>query len=365
MWVDVDDDGWPDLFVTVMGSSNTNRNRLYRNRGDGSFIEITGEPLVNERADWGAAAWADYDNNGDLDVFIASGSDVGYTGPVALYRNDGACHFTKMTTNEVGLLASERVGSHSCAWGDYDNDGWIDLFVANGYDDYGITDPRQCLLYRNNGDGTFTKIISGSLANEWGAVLTANWVDYDNDGFLDLFETTHPTTETFVNRLYHNNGNSNSWLCLKCVGTASPRWGTGAKVRVNATIRGTPMWQLRLIDAGGSSWGGQSFVAHFGLGDATNVDVLHIEWTSGIVQELHNVPAKQYLTVTEPTRLQMSQPGQLQIQCWKGMSYSVESSPDLRDWNPLATVTNLTGKLQWTDPDAPGQSTRFYRAVKP
>lgn len=167
-----------------------------------------------------------------------------------------------------------------------------------------------------------------------------------------------------MNKLYHNNGNSNNWLCVKCVGTSSPRWGTGAKVRAKATIRGKEICQLRLIDAGGYSWGGQSFVAYFGLGDATNVDILRIEWTSGTVQELHNVPVKQYLTVTEPTRLQMTQPGQLQIQCWKGMSYSIECSSNLAGWTPMATVTNVAGTLQWTDPNASGLSTRFYRVLK-
>jgi hypothetical protein len=147
------------------------------------------------------------------------------------------------------------------------------------------------------------------------------------------------------------------------VGTSSSRDGTGAKVRAKATIRGKEMSQLRLINSGGNGWGGLSFVAHFGLGDATNVDVLRIEWSSGIVQELHNVPAKQYLTVTEPARLSMPSLGKLNIQCWKGMAYRIEGSPDLSAWTLLAAVTNLTGKLQWTDPGAPGRSGRFYRAV--
>ncbi len=102
------------------------------------------------------------------------------------------------------------------------------------------------------------------------------------------------------------------------------------------------------------------------LGDATNVDVLRIEWPSGIVQELKKLPVKQSLTVTEPAKLSMPHAGELHIQCWKGMAYWVESSPDLGTWTPLALVTNLNlmGGIQWTDPDALGQSTRFYRAVK-
>jgi hypothetical protein len=75
------------------------------------------------------------------------------------------------------------------------------------------------------------------------------------------------------------------------------------------------------------------------------VDVLRIERTSGTVQELYNIPAEQYLTVTEPARLSMPSPGEVHIQCWKGMAYRVEGSPDLATWTPLTTVTNLTGKL--------------------
>jgi hypothetical protein len=353
VWVDVDGDGRLDVFISAADT-----NRLFLGLADGTFLQVTGDPLLSESWDPGGVAWADYDNDGDLDVFLASSRDQGFSGPVFLYRNDGSGHFTKMTTNDVGSLLGERVNSFFCAWGDYDNDGWLDLFVGNGYSE---NDRRHSLLYRNNGDGTFTKITTGSPANDWGAVVGVNWVDIDRDGFLDLFCTEHDGSGSTPNRLYRNNGNSNNWLCVQCVGTSSPRWGTGAKVRVKATIRGKEMCQLRLIDAGA---GGQSFIAHFGLGDATSVDVLRIEWTSGIVQEIHNVPVRQYLTVTEPTKLRMDQEGELQIQCWKGMAYAIECSTNLLDWSMAATVTNLFGKLQWTDPGVPGPSARFYRAVK-
>jgi len=357
-WVDVDNDGWPDLFVSNYQGTNC----LYRNTGNGGFIKVTGDPLVSEVGAWYGAAWADYDNDRSLDAFVTAADYPDPASlPVALYHNDGTGHFTKTTTNDVGPLASEMLNSWACTWGDYDNDGWLDLFAANGYE---RSQACKCVLYHNNGDGTFTKITTGSPVNETGGVLGANWVDIDHDGFLDLFISEHDLGGSTPNCLYRNNGNSNNWLCVQCVGTSSPRWGTGAKVRVKATIRGREMWQLRLIDAGGSPVGGQSFVAHFGLGDATNVDMLRIEWTSGIVQELKNVPVRQYLTVTEPTRLQMAQPGQLQIHCWKGMSYSIECSSNLAAWTPMATVTNVTGTLQWTDPDAPGKSTRFYRVLK-
>jgi enediyne biosynthesis protein E4 len=362
VWVDVDGDGWQDLFVTTWPNG---LNGLYRNTGAGGFVKVTDEPLVTERNNWGEAAFADYDNDGDLDVLIltfdhANGS---YTGPVALYRNDGQGHFAKMTATQIGPLANERVNSFSAAWGDYDNDGWLDVYIANGVQGGGS---RPDLLYRNNGDGTFTKVTNGSPATEpgagWGAVL----LDLNNDGFLDVVSFKHAAPDNTLQRYYRNNGNSNNWLNVKCVGTASPRSGTGTKVRVKATIRGQSMWQLRVIDPGGFA-NAQNFTAHFGLGDATSVDVLRIEWTSGQVQELQNVPVKQCLMVTEPARLAMPSVGQLRIQCWKGMACTIESSPDLISWTPLATLTNLnlTGGMQWTDPTAPGRTAYFYRVVSP
>jgi hypothetical protein len=241
----------------------------------------------------------------------------------------------------------------------------VDLFVAGGWWDGQAHVHTKSFLYHNNGDGTFTPVRTGSPVNDVTDANGAYWVDYNRDGFLDLFVWAHGHEPVSApNLLYRNNGNSNNWLCVNCVGTSSPRDGTGAKVRAKATIRGKQMWQLRLINSGGSGWGGQSFVAHFGLGDATNVDLLRIEWTSGIVQELYNVPAKQYLTVTEPARLSMPTPGEVHIQCWKGMAYRIDASPDLSSWTPVATVTNLAGRLQWTDTNAPGQGERFYRGVK-
>jgi len=302
----------------------------------------------------------DYDNDGDLDVFVPYLGFPSGTGLAALYRNDGSFHFTKMTTNDVGSLAAERLSSWTCAWGDYDNDGWIDLIVANGWLQ---SDRVQCLLYHNNGDGTFSRVTTGSPANEVGAVISVNWVDYDQDGFLDLFCTVHDESALVSNRLYQNNGNSNAWLEVKCIGTSSPRWGTGAKVRVKATIHGKEMWQVRLIDAGGTPWGGQSFVAHFGLGDAAMVDALRIEWSSGIVQELHHLPAKQLLTMIEPAQLGVTGPGQFRIGSWPGMVFEVQASTNLPNWQPVAVVTNLAGTQKFTDPDITRSTARFFRVM--
>jgi len=130
-------------------------------------------------------------------------------------------------------------------------------------------------------------------------------VDYDNDGFLDLFVTNggfwaqNNGGALLTNFLYRNNGNSNNWLTIKLVGTISNRSAIGAKVRVQARIRGKTMWQVRQIFGGDSQSNEQPHDAHFGLGDATNVDLVRIEWPSGIVQTMTNVAVKQFLTVVE------------------------------------------------------------------
>lgn len=247
----------------------------------------------------------------------------------------------------------------TAAWADLDNDGYLDLFVAR----YDAPGPNP--IFHNNGDGTFTRVMEPSLQAIQAEAWTYCWGDFDNDGFLDLATFKHPLPDNSLARYYRNNGNSNTWLNVKCVGTFSPRSAAGTKVRVQATIHGQPMWQLRVIDLGGFVMG-QNFTAHFGLGDATHVDVLRIEWTSGVVQELTNVAVQQYLTVTEPSKLEMPRPGELQLQCWKDMSYTIEGSSDLETWTSLISLTNLnlTGGLQWTDPDAATQSVRFYRAQR-
>jgi len=120
---------------------------------------------------------------------------------------------------------------------------------------------------------------------------------------------------------------------------------------------------MREVSGNGAWSGGIGPLAHFGLGDATNVDLVRIEWPSGIVQELRNVPANQVLTVTEPARLEMTQPGELRIQCWRGQAFDLEASNDLSTWTRIGSVTNTTGVLTWTDPDGAQSPDRFYRVL--
>jgi hypothetical protein len=186
------------------------------------------------------------------------------------------------------------------------------------------------------------------------------WFDYDNDGFLDvcLLNGDDNVSIWTANQLFHNNGNANAWLTVKPIGTVSNRDGVGAKVRVLATYAGESRWQRRDITGGGLSNGNHRY-AHFGLGDATKVDTLRIEWPSGIVQEFRDVAAKEILTVTEPSRLIPQGVGAFQIQCWINQSFEVEASTDLASWSTVATVTNTTGTLVFEDAEADQHASRY------
>ena len=99
------------------------------------------------------------------------------------------------------------------------------------------------------------------------------------------------------------------------------------------------------------------------LGAVTIIDTVRIEWSSGTVQELHRVALNQFLTLTEPAGLLVSGPGAFRVHSWKGMAFEVQASIDMKQWSPVTTVTNLTGTLEFTDPDAANLMLRFYRAV--
>jgi hypothetical protein len=303
VWADYDNDGLPDLFVANARNFSNNslqESFLYHNLGHGSFEKVTTGPLVTTLAGLNSAAWADYDNDGFLDLFVCGEG----TGTVAqkrtLYHNDGKGGFAEATS--AGSIDSDADFDEGCAWEDYDNDGYIDLVVSSG----GSAGARNLSLYHNNGDGTFTEVTLGALVNSPGDGGGLAWADVNNDGFPDLFVANFQQWATAPNALWINKGNSNNWLTITCMGTVSNRAAIGAKVRVHATIGGKAMWQMRVIGTGAGYASQNELRAHFGLGDATVADEVRIEWPSGIVQTLSNVAVKQFLTVTESANLSPS-----------------------------------------------------------
>ncbi|MCZ7636821.1 MAG: CRTAC1 family protein [Verrucomicrobia bacterium] len=315
---------------------------MYHNNGQGCFTAVSIPPTRRALA----GAWGDYDNDGRLDLCAASPVSISH-----FYRNLGE-----------GLLEPAKTGvtiqgvHNSAVWADYDNDGWLDLFLT-GIDK---------ALYRNLGNGTLSQVHIGSIAAEppgaGAATYNGLWFDYNNDGFLDLYITAgddNGITRT-PSFMYRNNGNSNTWLRIKLVGTVSNRDGVGAKVRVQARRYGRSHWQRRDI-SGGDVYNGHHLIAHFGLGNAVRADLVRIEWPSGTVQELRNVPLNQMLTVTEPPALEALGEGRLRLLCWQRQNYELEVSDDLDTWTSLGVVATDVNRPVVLDPGAAQRPYRFYR----
>jgi hypothetical protein len=345
-WGDYDNDGWPDLVIAGDGTPSL----LLHNERNGRFTKIMND-FSRRTSNW-SVAWGDYDNDGFIDLFSGNNNQRN-----RLHRNNGDGTFTTVTT---GIIATDAAAqSWDCAWGDFDNDGWLDLFVANASFNGGGRD----YLYRNNGDGTFIKITAAPVATELTDSVGGGcaWGDYDRDGFIDLFIANHLGR----NILYHNGGNTNHWLVVKCNGRVSNRSAIGAKVRVRAMIGGKDFWQLREI-SGGHGYASQNAIeAHFGLGDADIAKTVRIEWPSGLVQEFGDVDVQQILTVTEPAHLGASHTNgslQLSLRGGKLLSYTLERSTNLVQWEKVLTITNQTGS---TSLDMPAdEKSGFFRALE-
>lgn len=277
-WGDYDNDGDPDLFVANMFGEN---NFLYSNNGDGTFTKITSGPVVNDREGSVGGSWGDYDNDGDLDLFVANTYDHNNF----LYSNNGDGSFTRIMS---GPLVNDGGRSTGSAWGDYDNDGDLDIFVGN-FD-------RNNYLYENNGEGVFSRITTGDIVSDSANSRGAAWSDYDNDGDLDLFVANLENQDNF---LYRNNGNSNNWINIKLVGVASNASAIGARVKVKATISDADTWQLSEVASESGRMGENSLNVEFGLGNASTVDSMVIQWPSGIKQVFQNTEVNQFLTIEE------------------------------------------------------------------
>lgn len=189
-WADYDNDGDLDLYVCNSGGNL--KNLLFRNDGGGVFTSISGQGIVNDLANARVGAWGDYDNDGDMDVFVANENNQSN----GLYRNEGDGTFTRILSGQIFTDGGDSFGA---SWGDYDNDDDLDLFVAN----WGNEDN---FLYANNGDGTFTKITTGPVVSDGGYSIGSAWGDIDNDGDLDLFVANGFGPASEVDFLYYNNG---------------------------------------------------------------------------------------------------------------------------------------------------------------
>lgn len=285
-WTDIDADGDLDLFVTNENNQNEN---IYRNDGPSSFVKLTNNSLVTNMASTMSSSWGDYDNDGDLDVFLANDRSTN-----ALFRNEGNFNFIKVAGDTVVRTPSR---SFSSAWSDIDNDGDLDLFVTNSF---GTTKKQFNFFYINDGLGNFTRNNTDIIAQDSSWSYGCAFGDYNNDGFEDLaVATCRFGNVDYPDFLYRNNGNSNHWITIQLVGTISNKAAIGAKIKTKATIHGKPVWQLREISSQSSYCGQNDIRAHFGLGDATAVDSIIIEWPLGLVEYYTNVNTNQFVRYIE------------------------------------------------------------------
>ncbi len=284
-WTDIDNDGDPDLFVT---NENNQHENIYRNDGNGIFTKLSTGSLLNNGGNTMSGSWSDFDNDGDMDVFLAN--DQGYN---ALFRNDGNFNFTKLSNDTTAKTPSN---SFSSAWSDIDNDGDEDLVVTNAF---GNTLLRN-FLYINNGNGSFSRNSTDDLALDSDWSYGCAFGDYDNDGFQDLaIATCRFNNVDRPNLLFHNNGNTHNWVNIKLTGTWSNHSAIGARVYLKAVINGNAVWQMRELSAQSSYCGQNQLLAHFGLGDATFIDSIQIKWPSGLSEFYTQQTVKQTLSFTE------------------------------------------------------------------
>jgi hypothetical protein len=290
-WVDFDNDGDPDVVIANNGE-NTD---LYRNNGNDNFMRLSSSPICTEPNTGIGCSWADYDNDGDLDLFIPGW----IPGPSNLYRNDGNGNFSKVIDHGIGGYNGM---STSGVWADYDNDGNQDIFVW--LDAFYSPDRNGGHLFRNLGNGTFEEVTDVQILGDSCTAQSAVWGDYDRDGDMDLFLARYDQSwmsrpEFLTNALFRNNGNSNNWITIKPYGTISNRSAIGTKVKIKALINGIPVWQMQELMSQNGLRCQSPLELHFGLGEALIIDSIVVEWPSGIEDILTNINVNQFLAITE------------------------------------------------------------------
>jgi enediyne biosynthesis protein E4 len=304
--LDANEDGWPDILI----ANDTQPNKLYINKKDGTFEE-RGVPAgigFSEdgvaRAGMGVDA-ADYDRSGHASVIISNFANQ----MVSLYHNEGNGLFVdEAPQSEVGRATLVTLG-FGCFFFDYDNDGWQDIFVADGHIEDAIEHVQKRVsyaepphLFRNLGGGKFTEVTAdmGKIFAAPKVARAAAYADIDNDGFLDVLLTTNAGPAY----LFHNEGGTNHSLRIKLVGTKSNRDGIGAVVRV--TSGSDKQWKM--LRSGSSYLAQSELVLTFGLGAQTKADSVEIQWPSGQVDKLSNVNAGQTVTVQEGKGIASTRP---------------------------------------------------------
>jgi enediyne biosynthesis protein E4 len=297
VWGDYDGDGWPDLYVT----NDFGRTFLYHNRHNGTFEEVgspSGTGLGPDGQGYGnmAGDFGDFDRDGKLDLFVTRADNQ----PASLYWNQG--HYFLDIARKAGIasltMAPVKWGT---GFGDFDNDGWLDMLVANGnFSSLLDTLPKEVRfaepiqLFRNRGNLTFEEVAdeaglnTGRLYSRRGTAFG----DINNDGKLDVvvFNANAPPS-LFLNETM----NSNHRVLFRLIGTKSNRLAIGASVRVTTS----KMTQIDEVRGGGSYNSTNDTRLHFGLGSEATINKLEVLWPSGLRQEFSKIQADAIYEIKE------------------------------------------------------------------
>ena len=298
VWADYNNDGAADIYV----ANDSTENLFYRNNGDGTFEEVgfmVGVALSEDGAaeNGMGTTFGDWNNDGWFDLTVTNYAQQTNT----LYHNDADGFFTDATaTTKTAQLTYPYLG-WATAFIDYDNDGYQDLFVANGHLHENLAELGQegtygqrNLLFRNNSNGTFTEV-SETLGP--GMKLTdvsrgATFADYDLDGDIDIVVTNSNTAPRL---LRNDGGNRKNWLQIRLTATNGSTDAIGARVKIT-TGKLTQTREVRSADGYLSQ---QDLTLHFGIGDSEQVDSIEVQWQTGAKQLIGSVPANQVLSLEE------------------------------------------------------------------
>ena len=322
LWIDYNNDGGLDVFL-----SNGYGVELFKNNGDNTFQDVT-DLMGLTNITGNTASAADYNNDGFTDIYVGSGSNN------TLIKNIAGT-FYQNVTNYAGVADFRK--TKAVAWGDYNDDGYMDLYSAN------IQSNRN-VLFRNNGNGKFTDVTEAAGVPDIGDARNCSWIDYNNDGWLDLFNTNHINSNklyrndedgTFtdvaseagitdpedgfgvswgdydldgdldviicghtgltLNLLRNDGGNSENYLFLNLKGTFDNASGIGTRIKLYAGGK----CQVRDLCGATGAYGQNDLPVHFGLGDAIVVDSIILRWQSGMIQKVYDIAANQIIDITQ------------------------------------------------------------------
>lgn len=298
---DFDNDNDMDLYV----ANDTSENHIFRNEGDGNFTDVSAESWAADfRGSMGLTA-GDVDADGDIDLFISHWVDEENALYRNLMNEDDNHKRIRFVDESYTSMLAE-VSIKMIGWGtslfDYDNDGDLDIFVVNGSTFQKLDHPEMLIpqhdqLFQNDGNGVFSDVSkSTGIANLPIRVSRgATFGDYDNDGDVDILIVNNYVKPTLLQNKTDTLKKNNNWLHVKLNGTNENRFAVGAKIQLTTA----DAIQIREIYAGESYMSSNSYIAEFGIGKSTQIKMLKVNWTNGKTQTLQNISANQLIQIIQ------------------------------------------------------------------